>query len=310
MGLFGSINKSISSVDLPKAVKTFSANNGGEILKFTKALESDNFKHKQIILTVYDPNDFYKKAKEGIGQKMSNMMTWGASVFSGDGYDSLENSQALKDASQGIVDMASVNILYTIHLPLMNAFQEQNAHSYSEDTGALGSTANGASDLSSSASSGIIEAYGRFGDFGGNLDNMAFAPPLPQVDPLKWQNFKGSSLRTFQFIFKISPRNIDEASNMMRIFWLLKRSSYPKKEAGGVLLIPPARVGIQFSNPLLHKLIAPGICVIDGISMVYENGDDIAVTLDGVPKKIEFTLSLKEFRQKYQDDWNFESASL
>lgn len=310
MGLFGSVSSVISGVDLPKATKTFSAINGAEILKFTKALESDNFKHKQIILTVYDPNDFYKKVKDAIGQKMSSLMSAGTSAFSGDGYDSSDASQTLKDAGQDIVDMSAVNILYTIHLPLMNAFQEQNSHNYSEDTGILGSIANAANELSSTASSGIIEAYGRFGDFGGNTDNMAFAPQLPQVDPLKWQNFKGSNLRTFQFTFKISPRNIDEASNMMRIFWLLKRSSYPKKEAGGVLLIPPARIGIQFSNPLLHKLIAPGICVIDGVSMVYENGDDIAVTLDGVPKKIEFTLSLKEFRQKYQDDWNFENASL
>ena len=116
MGLFGSTNRAISSVDLPKAVKTFSANNGGEILKFTKALESDNFKHKQIILTVYDSNDFYKKAKEGIGRAMSSLMSAGASAFSGDAYDSQEVGQSLKDAGQGIVDMASVNILYTIHI--------------------------------------------------------------------------------------------------------------------------------------------------------------------------------------------------
>lgn len=287
---------------------SFGPSNGTEILVYPEKLKNSDFKFKKITLTLLDPNKIYENVANYIGEKVQSLVGSVSDIAKGGGGgNSLEAAgQKVKDDQLSLEEIIkNSNPICQIVLPLVNAFTEDNKHNYDEDTGFFGKLAGVLNETSSTVSSGIAEAYGRFGDATGNTSTMAFAPQLPQADPLKWQNFKGSALRSFSFVFKVIPRSSTEANSIMRIAYTLKKWSYPRKAGFGLALIPPARVLVEFGNPMLQTTVNPGICVIEGVTVTYEGANGISTTLDGVPRKMDIALTLKEFRQKYKDDWDF-----
>lgn len=299
-------------------ITAFGPSKGLEVLYFPEKLKDSNFKYKKITLTLLDPNKIYEKFADWIKTQadaavktVSSALQTNAAAEGGTEnntqIDTAGAEQSLGDTKPTTFEdvMKNCNPICQIVLPLVNAFTEDNKHNYDEDTGILGAAADALNKLSGTVSSAIVEGYGRFGDATGNTSTMSFAPQLPQVDPMKWQNFKGSSLRSFSFVFKVIPRNSTEANSIMRIVYTLKKWSYPRKAGAGIALMPPARVLVNFGNPVLQATVNPGICVIEGVTVTYEGANGISTTLDGVPRKMEIALTLKEFRQKYKDDWDF-----
>lgn len=269
-------------------------------LTFPETLSDPAYALKTLRIEIYDAVDIYSNCTGAISQWIKDHTTQSESS------ESSESGQTNNENYKIEGEIKKSKIAYVINLPLPNALQEQNAHSYSEEGDLFGNIAKMTNNLSTSVSSAAntLNRFTGFTDVAKDL--RAFTPQLPLVDPMKWQNYTGSSLRTFQFVFKLVPRSVEEANNMFRIVYILKRASYPVQNVGGNVLIPPSRIRLIFKNPVLQKLINPGMCVIDSVGSVYETGDDVATTLDGVPRKLELTLSFKEFRQKYADDWDID----
>lgn len=269
-----------------------------ETLYFPDSINSSDFRLRRIQINIFNPNDIFERASNMIKNLMENNEDKSATI----------SNEEMDEIAKGMTPTTTP--LYRIILPLVNTLQETNRHIYDEDGGILSRLTNSINETLSTGSKISSELTSRAGAALKNNDlGAGFAPQLPQIDPMKWQNYKGSSLRSFQFVFKVSPRNIDEASNIMNIIYILKKFSYPRKIAAGQMLIPPARVSLEFSNPMLQNLIRPGICVIEDLNVNYESGQHIATTFDGIPRKFEFNLMLKEFRQKYSDDWEIAGAN-
>lgn len=296
--------------------KIGASNDSAEQLYFIKELTNPEYCLKYVCLRLFDPNKTYAKIQDAVSKvgdllKSDDVNKLVNSSDSGDD-NSNSASNGIRDAFNNTISSAKqaiddANIFlsqtpdYEIYLPLMNALQESNQHEYSSDSGLFGEVANAVNSLTSSASKATLQ----IGAAIGGKQSASYTPQLPLMDPLKWQNYNGSKLRTFSFVFRLSPRNKEEALSMLRIVYILKKYSYPKQnDAISIILLPPSRVQVIFSNPVLQKLINPEICVISDINVVYESGNDIATTLDGVPKKIEVTIVLNEFRQKYFNDFD------
>ncbi len=203
-------------------------------------------------------------------------------------------------------------------LPIPNNIMDQDSHSYSD----------GKFENTGAPVKAVMEGYNTIKDFGDSIvqtgayigDRNRQAPAIPQLpvlNPYQWQKYEGSSMKTFSFVFFFVPRTKEEANEMMRIVYLLKKFSYPDtvdfkidkneyKNLSSAFVEPPPKVLIKFNNPKLQKLINPGICVIESVTTTFNEGQTVGLTQDGVPRFIEVNLTIKEYNQRFRSD--FESS--
>lgn len=203
-------------------------------------------------------------------------------------------------------------------LPIPNNIMDQDSHSYSD----------GKFENAGAPVKGLMEGYNTIKDLGdsflqtgayiGDRDRQKAAiPQLPVLNPYQWQKYEGSSMKTFSFVFFFVPRTKEEANEMMKIVYLLKKFSYPDtvdlnvgehtyKNLSSAFVEPPPKVLIKFNNPKLQKLINPGICVIESVTTTFNEGQTVGLTQDGVPRFIEVNLTIKEYNQRFRSD--FESS--
>lgn len=202
-----------------------------------------------------------------------------------------------------------------IKLPIPNNIMDQDTHSYSD----------GRFENAGSLVKGIQDSYNSLKDIGDStIQTLAYVgdrnrqgtaiPQLPVLNPYLWQKYEGSSMKTFSFVFFFVPRTKEEANEMMKIVYLLKKFSYPDMinfnlngmnldNLGSAFVEPPSKVLIKFNNPRLQKLINPGICVIESVTTTFNEGNTVGLTQDGVPRFIEVNLTIKEYNQRFKSDF-------
>lgn len=261
-----------------------SAASSNQILVYPNHLKDPSNVFKTITFTFLDPGKTYELINDYIRNKNNNFDPSGENEI----LTLLENMQEL----------------FRIVLPLPNQFDELNGHDYSTDGGIVTEVAQKLNNSMANAQKFTQAFIGRASEASGVGNIAPLLPGTPQIDPFKWQNFTGSKLRNFSFAFKMIPRNVEEANTIMKIMYNIKRYSYPSKTFKALMFLPPARVRIKFGNPMLHKLINPGICVITDVNTTYDDGTNINMHTDGVPKSMTFTLSMVEFCQKFREDWS------
>lgn len=233
------------------------------------------------------------------------------------GLEELKKPFSMKDFDTD--KMQSKDFHAVFQLPIPNNLMENEAHNYSD-----GSFENAPV---------VSTAYKAYGELRGGMDNAVQAgfqmknegtgfkrtsqsmPQMPVLNPYLWQKYNGSGMKTFTFVFFFVPQSMQEAQNMMQIVYTLKKFSYPSKtipnESDGkplsgldsMLITPPPKVLIKFNNPMLQKMINPGVCVIKNIGVTYQEGTTIGMTADGIPRFIELNLTLDEFNQRFQEDF-------
>lgn len=252
------------------------------ILYFPDNIRDNSFAFKSLSFVIIDPQSAFEKIASLVNEMLGDTS---------------------KNESNIDKNIKNEGRLFEITLPLPNVIQENNRQIYEEKTDALAdlkSAINKATGSFANVFKTIIDTSASLA--GANDQNQSYSQ-VSNFDKFKWQAFNGTQLRDFTFTYRWIPRNANEAVNMMRILYILKKYSYPSRTAKQQMLTPPAHVLLNFHNPLLHKLISPGICVIESISIDYSGGDDISMTLDGVPRRLEFSIALKEYRQKYMQDF-------
>lgn len=180
----------------------------------------------------------------------------------------------------------------------------------------VGNTLNGAQGLGQTALANTLGAERR---------RSRQLAQLPILNPYTWKQFKGSNLKEFRFTFFFVPESQEEAEEIMRIVYTLKKYSYGSKKAGDLqntitelgndnlkgaasavndfFVSAPPKVLLEFPNPILQKLINPGVCVITSIGTTYNEGTTVGMTADGLPRFIEIQLNLSEYNVRFQEDF-------
>ncbi len=219
--------------------------------------------------------------------------------------ESILDIKANQDASSKVLEGESMG---TIVLPLPNTFSDQQNHSWSTETGILGTIGNNI--MSTSPSDVVGKALGKVGGKlagaaksvtdlarGINADKMIGAASSaaglrkPLIDPGYFQNYSGSEPRSFVMTFDLIPNSPKEANDIIMIIMKLKQYSSPSKMLGGVSLMAPYYFNIEISNPYISAMAKFDRVVLKNISIDYGSDGAMQQFGDGIPKQMAMTLS-------------------
>ena len=115
----------------------------------------------------------------------------------------------------------------------------------------------------------------------------------------------GPSLRSFNFQFKMTPRDDREAKQVKSIIRSFKRNMAPKVSDGNVFLETPNVFELRYkkgsdTHPFLHRFKQ---CALSDISVNYTGENVYATYNDGTPISTIMTLNFTELAPIYQRDY-------
>lgn len=123
--------------------------------------------------------------------------------------------------------------------------------------------------------------------------------------------FNGVTLRSFKFSFKMTPRDPDEAKNIVEIIRDLKRAMSPKASKDGAkFLATPEVFQLTYmkgrsEHPFLHKFKQ---CFMTDMSVNYTGEGVYATYSDGSPISYTMDLGFKEIEPIYAEDYDIKGG--
>ena len=125
--------------------------------------------------------------------------------------------------------------------------------------------------------------------------------------------FKGPSLRPFSFKFQLSPRDKDEANEVIKIMRFFKQGSAPIRSKSNLFLKSPHIFRIKYvrmgENGELHRgLNAFKTCALQSVGVNYTPTGNYATYSDGVMVSYDITMSFSEITPIFNDDYNIDDS--
>lgn len=165
----------------------------------------------------------------------------------------------------------------------------------------------------------LFELAGRAGIFGSRATEAALAGLGYALNPMLEMTFGGSQPRRFNFSFRFSPRNRQEAEEVLKIIKTFRFHSYSSNagapddptsiNSGTRYLIPPDHFEIQFmrvrNNRLEENLAMPRVttCMLASVNTNYAAMLDSFTTFrDGTPVSMSLDLEFVESAVLTQND--------
>lgn len=143
--------------------------------------------------------------------------------------------------------------------------------------------------------------------FGGNLNfqQIIARESGTALNPNMELLFKGPTIRSFKFSFKLTPRNQKEANVIRSIIRTLKESMAPSG-AGGTFLETPNVFNLTYKNgkdpqPYLNKFKT---CALTDMLVNYTGENIYATYDDGSPVSYILDLGFKELEPIYAEDYS------
>ncbi len=128
--------------------------------------------------------------------------------------------------------------------------------------------------------------------------------------------FKAPTLRTFNFTFKMSARNSDEADEIIRILRFFKQGSRPQRSQSNLYLKSPHTFKIKYLHRAAgtdeHQYIGKvKECACTNVAVNYTPDGQYATYTDGKLVSYALTLGFKELEPVFNDDYeNDNDASI
>jgi hypothetical protein len=120
--------------------------------------------------------------------------------------------------------------------------------------------------------------------------------------------FKAPTLRTFNFTFKMSARNSDEADEIIRILRFFKQGSRPQRSQSNLYLKSPHTFKIKYLHRAAgaeeHQYIGKvKECACTNVAVNYTPDGQYATYTDGKLVSYALTLGFKELEPVFNDDY-------
>lgn len=122
-------------------------------------------------------------------------------------------------------------------------------------------------------------------------------------NPGQFQTYNASSLRSFDFTFTFIPESKEEAKNVIDIITTFKTFSSPSTDDTKLSLMSPFMWIISVTNGVINKLMNLKVCVCTNVDVTYGT-DKFDIFEDGMPKKIDLSLSFSESELTYAENYN------
>ena len=138
--------------------------------------------------------------------------------------------------------------------------------------------------------------------YGATLDK--FGARKAVIDPGYFQNYNGSTPRSFTMAYTLVPQSQKEAQTIKDIILWFKQYSSPTFVSNSPLMGAPFVFNISFAgNQYISDMFKMDKCVLTGISVDYASDGSFMLYKDGFPKQIGLTLNFAEAELKYAQDY-------
>lgn len=295
--------------------------NEPDFLVYPASLTEPSQKMKKVTFRFFDPVSTIDTIKNIANINWSSNTTKETSGFDFTSFSGFissvknkadEFSKSLGNAKEQVFNWDSVNGLAEIVLPIPNNLSDTMSQDWQEES--MPFVTEGINALSQGAriATQAVSGYGTPGDSNkSTFSAREYAPHPPIADPLKWQVYQGAKSRSFNFSYEFIPQNQEEAKIIATICLLFKKLAAPVSDASSVVMLPPARVKISFSNPYLEAMLNCGVCVLTDVKTDFKGqGDFVFTYADGFVKAITLDLSFTEFRPKYSQDYELDAQNI
>ena len=125
--------------------------------------------------------------------------------------------------------------------------------------------------------------------------------------------FDKPTLRPFQFRFRLSPRNRDEAKEVVKIIRFFKQGSAPIRGQSRIFLKSPHTFQLEYilrgegdTHPFLNKFKE---CALTSIAVDYTPEGNYATYENGSMSSYQITMEFKELEPVFNDDYESKFAS-
>jgi len=196
------------------------------------------------------------------------------------------------------------NILFKMVCPLPSSLSESISHNYNKQSmlEIFKSGADFASDFVDSVGKATDTIHAlKIPQYNNNY--TGYIPQAPLMDKFEIQKYEGSEHRAFTFGWEFMPQSEAEATTINQAIYYLKRFGSPMQLGVKLLIVPPARVIVEFPNKIIEKMLNIAPCAIENISITYGN-DSMTTYQDGNFKSCKIEIQIKEFRVKFMDDYD------
>jgi len=266
------------------------------LLYFPDDIMSKNFNNKRLYITIYKSKsveDIETQLKNTYNRAKDKMSA--ASKTEGDAIDKTKAVASSIGSILNEVEEFKGEEKLIIALPLPNELSDSQAHGFSTDTGIVKDVVDTADDIASGLIGfSINKAIGRIAS--------TLSVPRVLANPGYFQNYTGSEPRTFSFSFKMIPKSRKEADTIIEVIKQLKKHSSPSITANSIMRAPNF-FHFWFSNDTLQILTGIRPCIISDIATNYAGSGILETTMDGMPKQIDITITIKELRTITEDKW-------
>ena len=124
------------------------------------------------------------------------------------------------------------------------------------------------------------------------------------IDPGYFQNYTGSTPRTFTMAYTLIPQSQKEAQTIKDIILWFKQYSSPTFVENTPLMGAPFIFNISFAgNQYISDMFKMDKCVLTGISVDYASDGSFMLFKDGFPKQIGLALNFAEVELKYAQEY-------
>ena len=124
------------------------------------------------------------------------------------------------------------------------------------------------------------------------------------IDPGYFQNYNGSTPRSFTMAYTLVPQSQKEAQTIKDIILWFKQYSSPTYVPNTPIMGAPFVFNISFAgNQYITDMFKMDKCVLTGISVDYASDGSFMLYKDGFPKQIGLTLNFAEVELKYAQDY-------
>ena len=124
------------------------------------------------------------------------------------------------------------------------------------------------------------------------------------IDPGYFQNYNGSTPRSFTMAYTLVPQSQKEAQTIKDIILWFKQYSSPTFVPKTPLMGAPFIFNISFAgNQYISDMFKMDKCVLTGISVDYASDGSFMLYKDGFPKQIGLALNFAEVELKYAQDY-------
>ena len=295
-------------------------------LVFPSFLSTPAYENKKVTFKALKPNEWDTSESNSLFKSVKDTIDF---VMPGWGEKTLNTFNEIKDDTIGIPD--GFNLDSSVTLPYPISLSDNQNHNWENTEGIMSQLTNNilnASGESLSNWGGKDDDDGKGGKGGkkgkggkggkialfkkvlgdGKKMYSAIANKLgvrkAVIDPGYFQNYNGSTPRSFTMAYTLVPQSQKEAQTIKDIILWFKQYSSPTFVPNTPLMGAPFIFNISFAgNQYISDMFKMDKCVLTGISVDYASDGAFMLYKDGFPKQIGLALNFAEVELKYAQDY-------